>query len=156
MKYFEDFQVGESLDCGSKTFHKDEMVAFARQFDPQPFHVDEEKAKRSVFGGLIASGWYTCSECMRLIVDSIVNQTASMGSPGVDSLRWLKPVRPGDNLRLRATVIEAEASKSRPDRGRLTFTYELSGADGDPVMTMRAVAILGRRPAAAAERLKAV
>jgi len=148
MKYFEDFQVGQSLDCGSKIFHKDEMVAFARQFDPQPFHVDEEKAKRSVFGGLIASGWYTCSVCMRLIVDAIVNQTASMGSPGVDSLRWLKPVRPGDRLRLRATVIEAEASKSRPDRGRLTFTYELSGADGDPVMSMRAVAILGRRPAA--------
>jgi len=148
MKYFEDFQVGQSLDCGSKIFHKDEMVAFARQFDPQPFHVDEEKAKRSVFGGLIASGWYTCSVCMRLIVDAIVNQTASMGSPGVDSLRWLKPVRPGDRLRLRATVIEAEASKSKPDRGRLTFTYELSGADGDPVMSMRAVAILGRRPAA--------
>jgi len=148
MKYFEDFQVGQSLDCGSNTFHKDEMVAFARQFDPQPFLVDEEKAKRSVFGGLIASGWYTCSVCMRLIVDALVNQTASMGSPGVDSLRWLKPVRPGDTLRLVARVIEAEASKSRPDRGRLTFTYELSGADGDPVMSMRAVAILGRRPAA--------
>ncbi len=146
MKYFEDFRVGDSLDCGSATFAKEEMVAFARRFDPQPFHVDEQAAAYSTFGGLVASGWYTCAMCMRLLVDAIVNQTASMGSPGVDSIRWLKPVRPGDTLRLRANLIEAEPSKSRPDRGRLTFVYELSGADGAPVMTMRAVAILGRRP----------
>ncbi len=149
MKYFEDFPVGGTLDCGTWTFDKEAMVQFARQFDPQPFHVDEEKARHSVFGGLVASGWYTCSVCMRLIVDAIVNETASMGSPGVDSLRWLKPVRPGDRLVLRAKVIEAEASRSRPDRGRLTFTYELSGADGAAVMTMRAIAIIGRRPARA-------
>ncbi len=148
MKYFEDFPVGGTLDCGSKTFSREEIVAFARQFDPQPFHVDEEKARHSVFGGLIASGWHTCAVCMRLVVDAIVNQTASMGSPGVDSIRWLKPVRPGDTIRLRATVIEAEPSKSRPDRGRLTFTYEVS-SDSDVVMTMQAVAIIGRRPAAA-------
>jgi len=147
MKYFEDFPVGGTLDCGSKTFGKEEIVAFARQFDPQPFHVDEEKARHSIFGGLIASGWHTCAVCMRLVVDAIVNQTASMGSPGVDSIRWLKPVRPGDTIRLSATVVEAEPSKSRRDRGRLTFTYEVS-AEGELVMTMRAVAIIGRRPAA--------
>ncbi len=149
MKYFEDFPVGESLDCGNWTFEKEAMVQFARQFDPQPFHVDEEKARHSIFGGLIASGWYTCSVGMRLIVDAVVNETASMGSPGVDSLRWMKPVRPGDTLRLLATVIEAEPSKSRPDRGRLTFIYEFAGDDGEPVMTMRAIAIIGRRPGAA-------
>ncbi len=148
MKYFEDFEVGQSLDCGSKTFGKEEMVEFARQFDPQPFHIDEEKAAHSIFGGLIASGWHTCAACMRLIVDALVSNTVSMGSPGVDSIRWLKPVRPGDTVRVRATVIEAEPSKSRPDRGRLVFAYEVSGRGGEPVMTMRAIAILGRRPVA--------
>ena len=148
MKYFEDFKVGESLYCGAKTFSKEEIVEFARQFDPQPFHTDEEKAARSQFGGIIASGWHTCAVCMRLVVDAMVSHTASMGSPGVDSIRWLKPVRPGDTVSLRATVLEAEASKSRPDRGRLILAYELRDRQGDLLMTMRAIAMIGRRPAA--------
>jgi acyl dehydratase len=145
MRYFDDFKVGDTFDCGSKTFSKKEIIEFARQFDPQPFHVDEEQAARSQFGGLIASGWHTCAASMRLIVDNMRN--ASMGSPGVDSIRWLKPVRPGDTLHLRATVLEIEPSKSRPDRGRVRMRYEMLDLAGEPVMSMSAVGIIRRRTA---------
>src|SRR5579859_3157513 len=105
-RYFEDFAVGHTLELGSYTITREEILAFARQFDPQPFHTDEEQAKASLYGGLIASGWHTASIFMRLLVDGLLNDTASMGSPGVDELRWLRPVRPGDTLRARFTVRE--------------------------------------------------
>ena len=144
MRYFEDFKVGDLIDCGSTTFRKEEMLEFARKFDPQPFHVDEKLAAHTAFGGLVASGWHTCAACMRLVVEHIL--AASMGSPGVESIRWIKPVRPGDTLSMKATVLAVEASKSRPDRGRVSFSYDMSNPAGEPVMSMRAVGIVARRP----------
>jgi len=145
MRYFEDFRVGDKIDCGSTTFQKEEMLEFARKFDPQPFHVDEQAAAGSAFGGLIASGWHTCSACMRLIVDHM--HSASMGSPGVERIRWIKPVRPGDTLKMVATIIGVQPSKSRPDRGRVTFSYDMTDLAGEQVMSMQAVGIVKRRPA---------
>src|SRR5437870_7824115 len=114
MRYFEDFKVGESLDLGRRSVSADEIVAFARQFDPQPFHVDEEAAKRSVFGGLIASGWQTCALAMRMMCDAYLLDAASAGSPGVENIRWILPVRPRDTLRVRLTVFEARVLQSKP------------------------------------------
>src|SRR5690606_37542541 len=106
MQYFEDIIVGASRDTGSHTFTQDAIIAFAKQFDPQPFHIDPEAAKDSNFGGIIASGWHTAATAMRLLVDSAIDLEASLGSPGFDDLSWLKPVRPGDTIRARLTCIE--------------------------------------------------
>jgi acyl dehydratase len=147
MKYFEDFKVGETHDCGSKTVHKDEIVGFAREFDPQPFHVDEKKAEASPYGGLIASGWHTCALCMRLAVDGVLKDTANMGSPGVENLRWLKPVRPGDTIEVTVSVLEMVPSSSRPDRGRIKVKFEVTDHTGDTLMDMVAWMMMKRRPA---------
>src|SRR5258708_421531 len=103
MRYFEDFQVGDIFDLGSTTVTEEEIISFARQFDPQPFHTDPVLAKDSIFGGLVASGWHTTAMFMRLFFDGLLHETASIASPGVDDVRWLKPVRPGDVLRARFT-----------------------------------------------------
>ena len=103
-RYFEDYVPGDVHEFGSVVAEEDEMIAFARRFDPQPFHTDPVAAKESVFGGLIASGWYTASMAMRLLVDNYISRVASLGSPGVDEVRWRKPVRPGDTLSIRVTV----------------------------------------------------
>jgi acyl dehydratase len=115
--YFEDFEPGRTIPVGSRTVNQDEIIAFARQFDPQPFHVDPEAAAKSMFGGIIASGWHTCSMMMRMMVDGFLSEAASLGSPGVDEIRWLKPVRAGDTLAVTTTVLDARPSSSRPDRG---------------------------------------
>ncbi len=125
MRYWEDIKQGEVFELGSHTMDKERMIAFAREFDPQPFHTDEKAAEASVWGGLIASGWLTGSTLMRLLYDGFLKDTASLGSPGVDELRWLKPVRPGDTLTARLTVIEVTASRSRPDRGIVRTRMEL-------------------------------
>ena len=117
MRYLEDFTAGEVIDLGSYTLDEAEILEFARRFDPQPFHVDPERAAASIYGGLIASGWHTCGIFMRLAVDGLIGDSSSMGSPGLDNLRWLLPVRPGDTLRARYTVLEVTPSRSRPDRG---------------------------------------
>ncbi|MBS2032103.1 MAG: MaoC family dehydratase [Deltaproteobacteria bacterium] len=145
--YFEDFPVGRSFDVGGATVSEAEILAFARQFDPQPFHIDAEAAKKSMFGGIIASGWHTASIAMRLQVDGILNKSHSMGSPGIDQLRWLKPVRPGDTLRCRIEVMEARPSQSKPDRGSVKCRYELSNQRGEVVMTMEGWGMFARRPA---------
>ena len=98
MKYLEDFPIGVRRELGSKLVDEDEVIRFAREFDPQPFHIDKAAAAASFYGGVIASGWHTCSMTMRILVDAYLNDTAAMGSPGIDELRWLKPVRPGDTL----------------------------------------------------------
>lgn len=147
MRYFEDFAVGDTQDLGEATVSAAEIVAFGRQFDPQPFHVDEERAKASPFGGLIASGWHTAAIFMRLLVDGLLNSTASMGSPGIDELRWLQPVRPGDTLRARFTVVEATPSTRRPDRGTVRSTCEMLNQRGEVVMRVTGINIIGRRPA---------
>lgn len=143
--FFEDFNPGDVTDTGSVTVTREEIVAFARQFDPQPFHVDEEAARRSPFGGLIASGWHTASLCMRLVVDLLGPDSGSLGSPGVDELRWLKPVRPGDELSARVEVLEARPSRSKPDRGLVKLRYTLRNQSGEEVMTMIALGLVLRR-----------
>ena len=150
MRYFEDFTVGDTIDCGRRTVTKEEIVAFARAFDPQPFHVDEAAAARSRYGGLIASGWHSCCLCMRLAVDAVLNDAANMGSPGMDKIRFLKPLRPGDTINAKLRVVEATPSRSKPDRGRLTFAFELYNQSGELIMDMTAMAIFHRRPTAGA------
>lgn len=144
-QFFEDFRPGDVTDTGSVTVTREEIVAFARQFDPQPFHVDEDAARRSPFGGLIASGWHTASLCMRLIVALLGPDSGSLGSPGVDELRWLKPVRPGDELSVSAEVLEAIPSRSKPDRGLVKFRYTMRNQNGEEVMTMIALGLVLRR-----------
>jgi acyl dehydratase len=145
LKHLEDFAVGEVIDCGSTRPTLEEIVAFAREFDPQPFHVDEAAARESPYGGIIASGWHTCSLFMRLMVDALLSRTAGLGSPGVDQLRWLRPVRPGDELRGRLTVLEVKPSGSKPDRGAVKTRGEMLDAEGRPVMTMESWMLVRRR-----------
>jgi acyl dehydratase len=146
-RYFEDFEPGHVFELGSRTVTAEEIVAFAREWDPQPFHTDAESAAASVFGGLIASGWHTGSMWMRLYVDGLLLGAASMGSPGIEELRWLAPVRPGDTLHARLTVLEATPSERRPDRGTIRSRAEMMNQDGVTVMTMTARGHFARRPA---------
>ena len=148
MRYFEDFQVGETATLGSHTITRDEMIAFATQFDPQPFHVDEARARESIYGGLIASGWHTASLMMRIIVDGWANGTAGMGSPGVDELRWLVPVRPGDTLTATITTLELTPSTRRPDRGTIRSLCELRNQEGQVVLHAIGINMVARRLAA--------
>jgi acyl dehydratase len=143
--YWEDFSVGESIEMGRHTFSEEEIIAFARQFDPQPFHIDSEAAKQSIYGGLIASGWHTCSIGMRMMCDTYINRSISMGSPGVDNIRWLKPVRPGDTLVYSRTVLEARPSRSRPDAGLVKSRWEAVNQRGETVLTMEGWGMLARR-----------
>jgi acyl dehydratase len=132
----------------ARTVSRDEIVAFAREFDPQPFHIDEAAAASSVFHGLLASGWHTAAILMRLMYDTFLHDAASLGSPGVDEIRWLKPVRPGDTLRARFTVVEAVPSRSKPDRGLVRSFTEMLNQHGEVVMTVRGMGMFARRPVA--------
>ena len=149
MQYFEDFPVGRTLEMGPLQVKADDIVRFARQFDPQPFHLDEEAGRKSLFGGLSASGWHTAAIGMRLIYDGFLKDSASQGSPGIPKLRWTKPVRPGESLSLRASVSEAKPSASKPDRGFVTIDYSMQNQTGEVKLQMTATHILLRRPAAA-------
>jgi acyl dehydratase len=145
--YLEDFEPGDTFELpGTHTVTRDEIVAFARQYDPQPFHLDEEAAKHSIYGGLIASGWQTVGVTFRLAVEGIIGRTASMGSPGVDEVRWLEPVRPGDTLRVRGEVLEVRPSRSKPDRGLVRVRYETINQRGTTVLTMVGMGLFARRP----------
>jgi acyl dehydratase len=145
-RYFEDFPVGLEVDLGTHQFTQDEIIAFARAYDPQPMHVDPEQARGSIYGGLIASGWHTTATYMRLLVGSVIGDSESLGSPGVDNLRWLKLVRPGDTLRARFTVLEANPSRSRPDRGIVRSRGEMLNQNDEVVLQVEAVNFFGRRP----------
>ena len=147
-RYFEDFESGQVLELGSRTVTAEEIVEFARQFDPQPFHVDPAAAAESVFGGLIASGWHTGAMWMRLYVDTVLGSVSAQGSPGIEELRWLAPVRPGDTLHGRLTVLEATPSERRPDRGTVRIRGEMVNQDGVTVMSMTSRGHFGRRPPA--------
>ena len=147
MRYWEDIKEGEVVELGSRTLDKERMVEFAREFDPQPFHTDEKAAEASIWGGLIASGWLTGSVLMRIFYDGYLKDTASLGSPGIDELRWLKPVRPGDTLTGRFTVLESVASRSKPDRGIVRSLMEVVNQHGEVVMTTKGVNFVSRRPA---------
>ncbi len=143
--YFEDFAEGQTTDLGTVEFTADGIIAFARQYDPQPMHTDPEQARTSIYGGLIASGWHTAATYMRLLVDSVIGQSESIGSPGIDNLRWLKPVRPGDTLRGRFTVLEAKLSRSRPEWGIVRSRGEMVNQADEVVMHIEAVNFFGRR-----------
>ena len=147
MRYWDDIKEGDVVELGSRTLDKERMVAFAREFDPQPFHTDETAAEASIWGGLIASGWLTGSVLMRLFYDGFLKDTASMGSPGIDELRWLKPVRPGDTLSLTMTILETIPSRTKPDRGLVRSLMEMRNQHGEVVLTIRGLSLLGRRPA---------
>jgi len=138
--YFEDYLEGDVHRFGSIAVEADEMVAFAKRFDPQVFHADPEAAKQTPFGGLIASGWHTAGLMMRLYVEHYLTHVASLASPGLDELRWLKPVRPGDRLSVRVTVLKAAPSKSKPDRGAVTSFIEVFNQADEAVMTLKAAA----------------
>ncbi len=143
--YFEDFAPGQEYDLGSHTLEKAAMIEFATEFDPQPFHVDEEAANQSIYGGLIASGWQTGGVYMRLLCDGILLRVHSMGLPGVDELRWLEPVRPGDTLSAKLRIESVRASKSKPDRGIVMTAAEIRNQDGDLVLTMKSPLMVQRR-----------
>lgn len=143
--YWEDLRVGTVHELGQITVTREETVAFAQQFDPQPFHLDDEAGRASVFGGLSASGWHTCGLAMRLLVLNLLNQTASLGSPGIDKLQWLKPVFPGDTLTARHTIVDARPMRSRPDVGLVLAQTEMFNQTQDKVYTMQAWGMFRRR-----------
>ena len=145
-RHFEDFAVGQVFEFGDATVTEAEIVEFARRYDPQPFHVDAEAAADGPFGGLIASGWHTASIFMRMYVDAVLADTVGMGSPGVEEVRWLVPVRPGDTLRGRATILEATPSAKRADRGTIRARFETLNQRDEIVMRMLARGLFGRRP----------
>ena len=145
--YFDDFTPGMVREFGRYRVTADEIVDFASKYDPQPFHVDPDAAKASIYGGLIASGWMTCAVAMRMACDDFVLKAASMGSPGVDQIRWKLPVRPDDVLRMRVTILETRGSQSKPDRGILRSLWELINQRDEVVMTCEGMGIYRRRPA---------
>ena len=144
-RYFEDYVPGSVYEFGSVRVEEQDIIEFARQFDPQPFHVDREKAKEGPFGGIIASGWHTAAITMRLLVDHYVSTVAGLGSPGSGPVRFLKPVHPGDELSIRVTVTEARPSRSKPDRGSVEAFVETMTQRREVVMTRTAIGITRRR-----------
>jgi acyl dehydratase len=144
--YFEDFYPGQEIDLGTRAVTEAEIVAFATQFDPQPFHVDRAAAADSIYGGVIASGWHTCSMMMRMVVDGLMAGAASMGSPGLDGVRWLGPVRPDDTLNVHYQTLRVKASNSKPDRGVVWSKWVAINQHGDTVCTIEGMSMFARRP----------
>ncbi|MEQ9633035.1 MAG: MaoC family dehydratase [Roseovarius sp.] len=143
--FFDDFPVGYSYETASREMPRDEVVGFAEEWDPQDFHIDDEAGRASPYGGLIASGFHTLVTAYRLTLETGLWTEASMGSPGMEHVRWMLPVRPGDTLRVKATVTASRASASRPDRGRTTILYEVLNQKDEIVMSYSAIHILRRR-----------
>lgn len=145
--YLEDFHVGRTFEIGGRSVNRDEMIAFAARYDPQPFHVDDDRAKCLPYGGLIASGWLTCAIGMRMMCDVCLLEAACLGSPGVDKVRWFTPVRPGDTLSLRMTVLETKVSNNNPDRGCMRSYCEMFNQSGELVLSMEGCGFFRRRGA---------
>jgi acyl dehydratase len=152
-RYFEDYVSGSVHEFGSIAVEQNEVIAFAQRFDPQVFHTDPELAKSTIFGGLIASGWHTSGLMMRLFADHYLSKVASLGSPGIDELRWHIPVRPGDELSIRVTVLDTKRSSSKPDRGIVQSFIEVLNQNREVVMSMKAVNLFlcRKKPQGAAE-----
>jgi acyl dehydratase len=147
---FESMVVGSATEIGKHTFTREEIVEFAEKFDPQPFHVDDEAAAQSPFQGLVASGWHTCSVMMGMLVRNALAGSTSMGSPGIDEIRWLKPVRVGDTITMMNRVLDKRVSESKPDRGIVSTQWEGINQHGETVITVRSKGIFGlRNPGAA-------
>ncbi len=147
-RYFEDYKPGSVHEFGSVTLDRESIIRFAEQYDPQPFHVDEAAASATIFEGLIASGWQTCGLMMRMYADNYLTKVASLASPGVDELRWISPVRPGDSLSVRCTVVESRRSQSRPDRGVVHTFIEVLNQHREVVLSMKAVNMIACREVA--------
>lgn len=145
-RWFEDYAVGLVFECGTVEVSAEEIIGFGRLYDPQDFHVDVQKASRGPFGGLIASGWQTASLMTRLYVTRYLSGESSLGSPGMDELRWPSPVRPGDCLSVRCTVLEARPSKSKPDRGIVNTLVEVRNAKAEIVMSARILNLIRLSP----------
>ena len=151
--YWEDLQPGSVRELGSTSVSAEEIKDFAEQFDPQPFHLDEAAGKRSIFGNLCASGWHTCALAMKLTVENFLNEAASMGSPGLEALRWLKPVYPGDTLTLRHSTLESRPLRKRADVGLVRSKWEMFNQAGDKVMEMEGYGMFRRRHPATPEEI---
>jgi acyl dehydratase len=144
--FFEDFHEGQVIELGERTVTEEEIIAFARQFDPQPFHIDREAAAQSIYGGVIASGWHTCSLMMRMVCDGFMVGSSSMGSPGLDGVRWLLPVHAGDTISVRYLTTRVKASASKPDRGVVWSKWVATNQRGEDVCTIDGMGMFGRRP----------
>jgi acyl dehydratase len=143
--HWEDFEPGAVTMYGPRLVTREEIVAFAAEFDPQPMHLDEAAASATLLGGLGASGWHTCCLMMRMIADGFLLDSSSMGAPGIEEVRWLKPLRPGTRIRVRGTVLDARASKSRPEMGLAKMNFEVLDETDGLVMTLTTTFMLGRR-----------
>jgi acyl dehydratase len=143
--HLNDLAPGQVYPLGRRMLSRDEIVAFARDWDPQPFHLDEQAAAASIYGGLIASGWHTVCVFMRLFADGLLARAAALGSPGIDEVRWLRPVRPGDTLEARIEILEVTPSRSRPDRGSVRARCVMTNQDGDEVLTMHPILLFRRQ-----------
>ena len=149
--YFEDFVPGSVTTYGPRTITREEIIAFASEFDPQPMHLDEEAAKKTMLGGLSASGWHSCAIVMRILCDGFVLDSSSMGAPGIDEMKWLKPVRPDDALSVRLTVLDKREPKSRPDMGFVQVRCEMLNQHGEVVLDMSYPGMFGKRNREAVE-----
>jgi acyl dehydratase len=143
--HWEDLEPGSTRELGSVSPTAEQIRAFATQFDPQPFHVDEDAARKSIFGSLCASGWHTCAMAMRLMVDNFLSESSSLGSPGLESLKWLKPVYPGDTLSLKSTILESRPMASRPDVGLVRTAWDMFNQNGEKVLHMEGYGMFRRR-----------
>jgi acyl dehydratase len=152
IKYFwEDLPAGTTVEMGSLTVDRDEVIAFASRYDPQPFHLDEEAAAKSMFGRLSASGWHTCAMAMGLMVRNFLHESSSLGSPGLEQIKWLKPVYPGDTLSLRQRIVESRPMKSRPDVGLTRTLWEMFNQQDEQVLLMDGWGMFRRRHPAVAD-----
>ncbi|RMF11257.1 MAG: MaoC family dehydratase [Alphaproteobacteria bacterium] len=138
--------VGQNFDFeGNYKITREEIIEFARKYDPQPFHVDESAAAKTMYGGLIASGWHTCAVAMRLLCDGFMNQSTGIGSPGVDEIRWIRPVRPGDELKASLEILEVTPSRSKPDRGSIKHKLVVTNQLDEVVMIVTGITMMRRR-----------
>jgi acyl dehydratase len=150
MLYFEDIEIGKHIAYGEYSVAREEVIEFATKYDPQPFHLSDEEAAKTFFGKLSASGWHTCAMVMAMMVENMKsNKQAGLGSPGVDEIRWLKPVYPGDTLRCESETIEKTPSRSRPDMGSMKALITVFNQHDEPVLTMKSIGLIRRRPGGA-------
>ena len=149
MLYFEDLEVGHKSSFGSYEVTRDEVIEFASKYDPQPFHLDDEAAAKTYFGRLSASGWHTCAMMMRMMADNMKDRKqAGLGSPGLDEMRWLKPVYPGDTLRVESEIVDKTPSRSRPEMGSFRSLVTVLNQNDEAVMTLKSIGLIRKREAA--------
>lgn len=147
---YEDFEVGSEKICGPRLVTREEIIAFASEFDPQPMHLDEEAGRQSMLKGLSSSGWHTCAIMMRMIYDAFLHDSSSMGAPGVEEVKWVRPVRPGDELSMRVTILDKRESKSRPEMGLVRVGLVIMNQKGEPVLETSYAGMFGKRNTGAA------